>query len=115
MRFETIKSSRSMKLLPSTVMLLHALRLSMQGSESTNISGMFIATILVLFKGVSSIQNETMFSNTAITVENDANIIKRKNSAPIILPPGIALKIDERVVKRNPEPTVPASAVTPLL
>ena len=64
---------------------------------------------------MSSSQNDTMFSNTAITVDIAAKIINRKNSAPTILPPGIWLKIDESVVNRKPAPTVPASAVTPLL
>ena len=36
-----------------------------------------------------SIQNEMMFSNTAITVEKLANVMNRKNSVPQILPPAI--------------------------
>lgn len=56
-----------------------------------------------------------MFSNTAITVENDAKIIKRKKSVPKTLPPGMLLKMDDSVVKRKLAPTVPASAVTPPL
>lgn len=56
-----------------------------------------------------------MFSKTAMTVERAAKIINKKKREPIILPPGIEVKIEESVVKRKLAPTVPASAVTLLL
>ena len=56
-----------------------------------------------------------MFSNTAITVENDAKIMNTKNRVPITRPPGIVLKMLDSVVNRNVAPTLEASAVTPLL
>lgn len=36
-----------------------------------------------------SIQNEMMFSNTAMIVEKHAKVINRKNRVPQILPPAI--------------------------
>ena len=56
-----------------------------------------------------------MFSKTAMTVENAANIMNTKNSAPTMRPPGMLLKMLESVVNRKLAPTVPASAVTPPL
>ena len=60
--------------------------------ESTIIRNVFI-TAAFYVPPQRSIPKEIMFSNTAITVEYAANVIKIKNSEPHILPPAIELKI----------------------
>ena len=47
---------------------------------------------------------EIMFSNTAITVDIAAKIIKRKNNAPHMRPPGIELNTFGIVWKRSEGP-----------
>ena len=52
---------------------------------------------LVMFH--SSIVQAIIFSNTAMTVDNDAKAINRKNRAPQILPPVIDKKTLGKVIK----------------
>ena len=101
--------------LPAICIFSSTLKPSTQGSESTSMSAMFISATLRRLSLVSSSQKDMMFSKTAMTVENAANIINTKNSAPTIRPPGMLLKMLESVVNRKLAPTVPASAVTPPL
>ena len=55
---------------------------------------------------VRSIPHETIFSNTASTVENAANDIKIKKKLPHSLPSGILLKILGKVINMSEGPEV---------
>ena len=46
-----------------------------------------------------SIQNDMMFSNTAIIVEKLANVINKKNKLPQMRPPDILIKTFGNVMK----------------
>ena len=65
-------------------------------------------TLFFLDQFNRSIENETIFSNTAIIVERAAKFIKTKNKVPQIWPFSITLKIFGSVTKTNPGP-LPAS------
>ena len=51
-----------------------------------------------------SMQNEIIFSNTAMIVEKQANVIKRKNSVPQILPPAIFTNTFGKVMNMSAGP-----------
>ena len=51
-------------------------------------------------------QEDMMFSNTAMTVEKDAKVIKRKNRLPHIRPPDILTNTFGRVTKIRLGPCV---------
>ena len=110
-----IKSSASIILLPKIVNADQRLLPSIVGSDKISNKTIFITAIFRRLIWVSSNQKDIMFSNTAITVENAANTINKKNRVPIILPTGIELNMLERVVNKKLAPTELASAVTPLL
>ena len=57
-----------------------------------------------------SIENDSIFSNTAITVEKLAKVMNRKNKAPQSLPPAILVNILGRVTNISDGP---ASGSTP--
>lgn len=56
-------------------------------------------TDFFLVKFHNSIVQAIIFSNTAMTVDNDAKAINRKNRAPQILPPVIDKKTLDKVIK----------------
>ena len=64
----------------------------------------FIRAAFFLLQPSVSIQEDIMFSNTAITVENEANVINRKKSEPQILPPDMFTNTLGSVTKISPGP-----------
>ena len=56
-------------------------------------------TAFLMVQPVKSVANDTIFWNTAITVETAANDINRKNSVPTSLPPAILLNTLGSVTK----------------
>ncbi len=67
-------------------------------------------TDFFLVKFHNSIVQAIIFSNTAMTVDNDAKAINRKNRAPQILPPVIDKKTLGKVIKMR---LGPLSGFTP--
>ena len=72
---------------------------STHGSDNKVITIKFIKLDFFLLQCVSSLTHAIIFSNTASTVENAANVINTKNKLPHILPNGILLKIFGSVIK----------------
>ena len=58
-----------------------------------------ISAALFLDQPNISIQNDIIFSNTAITVEKLANVINKKNKLPQMRPPDILIKTFGNVIK----------------
>lgn len=88
---EIIKSSRSIMFVPSPRIWIpdHGPNPRIAGMERTMIRTIFTRTALFRFQPHKSIAKERIFSNTAITVDNAANDINKKNSVPQSLPPAI--------------------------
>ena len=106
MLFETMKSSKSIIVdpAPSGVIFDSTENPRGQGSDRTIIAIRFITTDFVLEIPRLSISIDTIFSNTAITVDIDAKHINTKKRVPQKRPSGIALKIFGRVIKISPAP-----------
>ena len=104
----TRKSSKSRNEPPNTPSQSNDQKLnpSTHGIESN--ATRIILTILDFFllNPVSSIQHDTIFSNTASTVEKAANVINTKNKLPQTLPKGMLLKIFGNVIKTRLGPCV---------
>ena len=83
---------------------------SAHGSERTNTSPQQAAQAFCRVQPWRSIVIARMFSQTARTVENAANVMKTKKSVPQIRPPGIGLKTFGSVLKMRPGPEKTASA-----
>ena len=97
----TMKSSRSRTVLPPPNGSNPDIRLkpSTQGSDRIIIIMPFISEAFFLLQPVRSIEQDIIFSKTAITVDIAANAMNMKNRLPHSLPPGILLKIFGRVTK----------------
>ena len=76
-----------MPLFPMIVTSLKILNPSMHGKDNTRIRMQFMMQAFLLDKWNESMQLERMFSNTAITVEKLAKVMKRKNRLPHRMPP----------------------------
>ena len=77
---------------------------SAHGSERTYTRAQQTAQAFGRAQPVRSIVIARMFSKTASTVENAANVMKTKKSVPQRRPPGIALKTFGSVTKMRPGP-----------
>ena len=89
----TIKSSRSRIVEPGPkgATLLQTLNPRTQGRDKRVTAIIFTTTAFFTLQPVRSVAKETIFWNTAITVDAAANDINRKNRVPQNLPPGILL------------------------
>ena len=89
MLLDTIKSSRSMMVVPSPRICTpdQGPKPSTAGMERTITSTILASTAFLRSHPSSSMEKARMFSNTAITVDKAANAINRKNRAPHSLPP----------------------------
>ena len=96
-----MKSSKSRTLLPSPngMKPLHRLNPSTHGRESKITAAALHSTAFLMVQPVKSVANDTIFWNTAITVDTAANDINRKNSDPTSLPPAILLNTFGSVTK----------------
>ena len=77
----------------------HTLKPSAHGIERRKIRIQLMKHVFFLDHPNTSMQHEIMFSNTAITVENEANVINTKNKLPQSLPSDMLLKMFGRVMK----------------
>ena len=75
--------------MPGNCTPCHTLKPRIHGTESTMMSTALIATAERRETPHWSMQNATMFSNTPMTVESAAKLIKMKNSVPHSWPPHI--------------------------
>ena len=94
-----------MPLFPMIVTSLKILNPSMHGKDNTRIRMQFMMQAFLLDKWNESMQLERMFSNTAITVEKLAKVMKRKNRLPHRMPPFILTKTLGKVmnIRLGPE------------
>ena len=76
----------------------------MQGIERTIRATILIRHAFFLDQPHLSMENEMIFSNTAITVDIAAKIIKRKNIPPISRLAGIELNTSGRILKISAGP-----------
>ena len=81
-----------MPLFPMIVTSLKILNPSIHGKDNTRIRMQFMMQAFFLDILNESMQLERMFSNTAITVEKLAKVMKRKNRLPHRMPPFILTK-----------------------
>ena len=70
-----------------------------QGIEPIIIKIVLMRAVFFRPQPHKSIQDDIMFSKTAITVEKAAKAIKMKKQLPIILPPGIFINMFGNVTK----------------
>ena len=111
-RFETIKSSRSMTVLPAPRGWKRDSKFgpNAQGVARISMRTQLNQQVFLRLQPVRSMNIAAMFSNTPSTVEKAANDMKTKNSDPHSLPHFIWLKIFGRVMKMRDGP---ASGSTP--
>ena len=88
-----------MPLFPMIVTSLKILNPSMHGKDNTRIRMQFMMQAFLLDKWNESMQLERMFSNTAITVEKLAKVMKRKKRLPHRMPPFMFTKTLGKVIK----------------
>ena len=88
-----------MPLFPMIVTSLKILNPSMHGKDNTRIRMQFMMQAFLLDKWNESMQLERMFSNTAITVEKLAKVMKRKKRLPHKMPPFMFTKTLGKVIK----------------
>ncbi|CCY82307.1 unknown [Clostridium sp. CAG:149] len=105
-----MKSSRSMMVDPGPngATALSTLKPRAQGRERIITTTRFTATAFFTEQPVRSVAKDTIFWNTAITVEPAANAMNTKNRLPQNLPPDILLNTLGRVTKIRDGPC-PAS------
>ena len=88
-----------MPLFPMIVTSLKILNPSMHGKDNTRIRMQFMMQAFLLDKWNESMQLERIFSNTAITVEKLAKVMKRKKRLPHRMPPFMFTKTLGKVIK----------------
>ena len=88
-----------MPLFPMIVTSLRMLNPRTQGKDSISISRQLMMQAFFLDIRNESMQLERMFSNTAITVEKLAKVMKRKKRLPHKMPPFMFTKTLGKVIK----------------
>ena len=78
---------------------------SIQGKLAIIMITQFIITDLALPHLKLSMDEDTRFSNTAVTVEKLAKVMNRKNRSPHILPPVIFMNTHGSVTKISDGPS----------